>query len=455
MDHESDTTGVTLLKGDPKIAIIKLSIPMIVAMLLMSTYNLVNAVWVAGLGADALAAVGFITPLFMILVGLANGLGAGATSVISRRIGAGDRNGAHATAVQAVLMSIAISIAISFLLITFSRPLMILFGAGNTVDLAVEYGNIVFAGTILILFTNVGYGILRGEGDTKRTMYVMGAASIINIVLDPIFIYYMNWGIAGAAWGMIVSLVLIASVQIYWFCIKKDTYITLSKHVDIRETRHIKDVLAIGLPASCEFFLMAILAVFINILLVMVANTDAVAVYTAGWRVIMFAIIPLVAISTSVVAVTGAAFGGRHFEKFPVIHNFSVFLGIVIATIIAILTWLFADQISYIFSYSAEGAHLAPSIAAFLATMCIFYPFVSPGIMSSSVFQGTGRGLSSLLLNVLREIVFMASAAYLLGVVLGYGEHGIWWGLIIGDILGGITGYVWVRFYISRIIRYT
>ena len=91
MDHQPDTTGVTLLKGDPKIAIIKLSIPMIVAMLLMSTYNLVNAIWVAGLGADALAAVGFITPLFMILIGLANGLGAGATSVISRRIGAWDR----------------------------------------------------------------------------------------------------------------------------------------------------------------------------------------------------------------------------------------------------------------------------------------------------------------------------------------------------------------------------
>ena len=97
----------------------------------------------------------------------------------------------------------------------------------------------------------------------------------------------------------------------------------------------------------------------------------------------------------------------------------------IIATIIGILTWLFADQIAYIFTYSAEGAHLAPSIAAFLATMCIFYPFVSPGIMSSSVFQGTGRGMSSLFLNFLREIVFMASAAYILGVILGFGEQGV------------------------------
>ncbi|PKL59762.1 MAG: MATE family efflux transporter, partial [Methanomicrobiales archaeon HGW-Methanomicrobiales-4] len=71
---EDDTKGVSLLKGDPKVAIIKLSVPMIIAMLLMSTYNLANAVWVAGLGADALAAVGFITPLFMVLIGLGSGL---------------------------------------------------------------------------------------------------------------------------------------------------------------------------------------------------------------------------------------------------------------------------------------------------------------------------------------------------------------------------------------------
>lgn len=455
MNTESDTQGVALLKGDPKKAIVKLSIPMIVAMLLMSTYNLVNAVWVAGLGSDALAAVGFITPLFMVLIGLANGLGAGATAIISRRIGAGDREGANNTAVQAILLCIGVSIAISLILIAVGKPLMILFGAGKTADLAVEFGNIIFAGTILILFTNVAYAILRGEGDTKRTMYVMAASSVLNIILDPIFIYYFHWGIAGAAWGMIVSLVMVTVVLLYWFFVKKDTYITLSKHADIYETQNVKDMLAIGLPASCEFFLMAILSVFINSILVMVANTDAVAAYTAGWRVVMFAIIPLVAISTSVIAVTGAAYGGRHYEKFPVIHHFSVILGMVIATIIGIVTWVFADQIAYIFAYSTEGAHLAPSIAAFLATMCFFYPFVSPGIMSSSIFQGTGRGMSSLVLNVLREIVFMASAAYILGVVLGYGEHGVWWGIVIGDILGGLTGFLWVKLYISRLMKYS
>ncbi|MDD1724777.1 MAG: MATE family efflux transporter [Methanospirillum sp.] len=449
-----DTIGVILLRGDPKVAIIKLSIPMIVAMLLMSTYNLANAIWVAGLGSDALAAVGFITPLFMILIGLGNGLGAGVTSVISRRIGANDHEGANTAAIQAIGMTVLVSIIISVILILTSYPLVLLFGAGETADLAVEYGNIVFAGTILLLLTNVTYAILRAEGDTKRTMYVMAVSSILNIILDPILIYYCKLGIAGAAWGMIISLIMVMIVLLYWFFVKKDTYIRLTWPETKFDRDTIHDILQVGLPASCEFFLFSFLAIFINGILVTVAGTDAVAVYTAGWRVVMFAIIPLVAIGTSVVSVTAAAYGGRQFEKFKVIHSFSILFGMAIAVGISIVTWLFSGPISYIFSYSAEGAHLAPSIAAFLATMCIFYPFVPPGIMSSSVFQGTGKGVTSLIINILRNLVFMATSAYLLGITFGFGEHGVWWGIVIGDILGGITGFFWARYYISKLIQY-
>ena len=451
---EMDTRGVSLLKGDPKIALVKLSVPMIIALLLMSTYNLVNAIWVAGLGSAALAAVGFTTPLFMMLIGVGSGIGAGVNSLIARRIGAGDRDGANAAAIQALILTGILSVIITVILVTACRPLMVLFGAGDTIDLAVEYGTVVFAGTTLILFTNICYAVLRAEGDTKRTMYVMGASSILNIILDPILIYHYKMGIAGAAWGMILSLGMVTAVLLYWFFVKKDTYLTFSWAYYSRDFHTIREILAVGLPASCEFFLMSALAILINGMLVIVAGTDAVAVYTAGWRVIMFAIIPLVAIATSVVTVSGAAYGGRQYDKFPVIHTFSILLGMGIAVGISVLTFLFSSQISYIFSYSAEGAHLAPSIAAFLATMCIFYPFVPPGIMSSSIFQGTGKGMTSLALNVLRNMVFMASAAYIFGIVLGFGEHGVWWGIVTGDVLGGIIGYTWAKIYITRLMRY-
>ncbi|MEN6395781.1 MAG: MATE family efflux transporter [Methanoregula sp.] len=452
---DQQTLGVALLTGDPKKAIMKLSGPMIVVMLLMSTYNLVNAIWVAGLGADALAAVGFVSPLFMVLIGLGNGLGAGATSVISRRIGAGDHAGANSAAVHALLITLVLSAILTVPLLLFADPILIAFGAGETVGLAIEYGQIVFCGTILLLITSVLAAILRAEGDTKRIMYVLGASSILNMILDPILIYWAGLGIAGAAWGMIISQIMVALVLLYWFFVKKDTYISLSWNVFVPDRKTANDILGVGLPASTEFFLISILSIIINLMLVTVAGTDAVAVYTAGWRLVMFAIIPLAGISVSVVSVAGAAYGGRHYDKLPVIHNFSMMFGLAIALCTSAVTWIFSQQIATIFTYSPETAYLAPTIAAFIGVMCLFYPFVPPGMMSASIFQGVGKGVTSLVISVMRNLVFIAVFAYVLGIVFGMGERGIWWGIVIGDILGGLVAYAWARVYISRLTMYS
>lgn len=448
------TLGVALLTGDPKKAILKLSGPMIVVMLLMSTYNLVNAIWVAGLGPDALAAVGFVTPLFMVLIGLGNGLGAGATSLIARRIGAGDRAGANNAAVHAVLIMTVIAIATTVLLMAFASPILVAFGAGATLGLALEYGQIVFAGTVLILVTSVLASILRAEGDMKRTMYVFGASSVLNMILDPILIYKAGLGIAGAAWGMIISQVMVLVVLLYWFFVRKDTFVSLSWGGFSFDRNTATGILGVGLPASTEFFMMAILSILANLMLVMVAGTDAVAVYTAGWRVVMFAIIPLVGIAMAVISVSGAAYGGRHYDKLPVIHHYSILLGLVIALCTSAITWLFATQIAVIFTYSPETAYLAPTIAAFLGVMCLFYPFVPPGMMSGSIFQGVGKGLTSLAITALRELVFIALFAWIIGIALGYGEQGIWWGMVAGDILGSLVAYAWARAYLRRLRQY-
>ncbi|WP_321506091.1 MATE family efflux transporter [uncultured Methanoregula sp.] len=445
--------GISLLMGDPKKAIVKLSGPMIVAMFLMSTYNIVNAIWVAGLGSDALAAVGFITPLFMVLIGIGSGLGAGAASVISRRIGAKDKAGADNAAVHAILITLIISAVLTIPLILLTGPIVHLFGAGKTAGLAIEYGQVVFLGMALILFTNIGYAILRAEGDAKRAMYVMGASSVLNMILDPLLIYTAGMGIAGAAWGMIISLIMVSAVMLYWFIGKKDTYVAISFGSFSWDKKTARDILGIGIPASTEFLLMAILAIFINSLLVATAGTDAVAIYTAGWRVVFFAIIPLIAIGTSVISVAGAAYGARNYMKIRTAHTFSVTLGIAISLVVSAITFIFAHQIAVIFTYSADSAHLAPEIAAFLATMCLFYPFVPPGIMSGSIFQATGKGMTSLVITVLRNLVFIAVFTYLFGIVLGFGEHGVWWGIVAGDIMGGTVAYIWARTYISRLIR--
>lgn len=440
------------MTGDPKNAIRKLSGPMIIAMGILAAYNLVSAVWVAGLGSDALAAVGFVTPIFMVVVGLSNGLGAGVSSSISRRIGAQDKRGADNAAIHSMLIMAIASAVLTLGILHFLEPMLGIMGAGAATGLAVEYGRIVFAGSILVVFTNTAYAILRGEGDTKRTMYAMAGGSLINAVLDPVLIYWAGLGIAGAAWGIIVSLILVSAVQIYWLLIRKDTYVSFSwKFSPSREM--MADILKVGIPASVEFLLYSIDAIIINAMLVRASGMDAVAVYTAGWRLIMMAIIPLVAIATAEISVAGAAFGARKYENLPVIHSYSTKLGLVIGAVMAMITGVFSPQITMLFTYTPESAHLAPTMIAFMHVMCLFYPFVSPGIMSSCLFQGAGKGITSLVLNMLRDVVLITMMAYVLGIVLGLGQEGIWWGIVFGNISGSLLSYLWAKLYISRLIK--
>lgn len=196
---------------------------------------------------------------------------------------------------------------------------------------------------------------------------------------------------------------------------------------------------------------MSVVVSILNIILVQVAGTDAVAVYSAGWRVVMMAIIPLVAVGTAVITVSGVAFGAREYQNLSIAHTYSMKVGLAVASITSVMTFILAPYIAQIFAYSPETAYLAITIAAFLQVMCVFYIFVPLGIMSSSVFQGVGKGITSLILTILRQLLFVALFAYLLAIHFNLGQQGVWWGIVAGNISGGVVAFIWARLYISRI----
>lgn len=192
------------------------------------------------------------------------------------------------------------------------------------------------------------------------------------------------------------------------------------------------DIFGVGIPASLEFVLMSVTAMVVNGLLVHVSGPDAVAVYTGGWRIVFFALIPpFIAMSIAVVSVSGAAYGGRKHDNLRVAHSFSVRSGILIGIGLSVATWLLAPAISGIFAYSTGSMHLAGGITAFLMTMCFFYPpFVSPGMMSAGVFEGgTGKGLFALAVEFFRNLGAIVVFAYVFAIVMDLGETGgVWWG---------------------------
>jgi len=445
--------GIEIIRGDPRRALIKLSGPLIVAMLLTSIYNLVDAVWVAGLGGEALAAIGFVTPIYMILVGLSNGLGAGAASSVSRCLGAGDEEGMNNSASHTIIITLAVSIILTVIIEILLRDTLIALGAAGALKPAMEYGSVVFAGTLFTLFPGAAYGILRSEGDARRPMYAMGLSAVLNMVLDPILIYAAGWGIAGAAWATLISQLLVSVLILFWFLSGRTfTSIGLSH---FRADRGVAwSILSVTIPGSAEFLVMSLVTALLNWILTSVAGTSAVAVYSAGWRIVMLAIVPVISVATALVSVSGVAYGSRNFRNLEVAHGYSIRLGLLIAGATAALTFILAPWIAWIFSYSQASSHLAPRITDFLRVLCLFYIFLPPGIMSGSIFQGAGRGMTSLMLSVIRQVLLVAVFAYILAVIMGMGEAGVWWGVVAGDIGGSLVAYTWARLFIGRLRRY-
>lgn len=444
---------ISMVTGDPKRAIRALAVPMIISMFLIMAYNLADSIWVAGLGPEALAALGFITPIFMIITGLGNGLGAGATSSIARCIGAVDKNKANNSAIHSLILTIVISLILTVLMLYSLPRLLLAMGAGSTESLAIQYGQIVFGGLIFLIFSSVASGILRAEGDAKRPMYAMVATAVLNIILDPIFIYYFGWGIAGAAWATVLSAGISCVLMIFWL-FKGKTYISFSFKYFKADLGVIRDILMVGLPASAEFFVMSILGMLLNYVLVITGGASAVAVYTAGWRVMMMVMIIPIGIGTAVITVAGAAFGARRYDKLKTTLNYGVKLGLGLAIVVGLLLYIFSVFIASIFAYSSQTAYLAPQIAAFLQVMVLFYITVPLGIISSSLFQGMGKGITSLILTVLRELAFIAIFAYLFAFVFNFGSHGVWWGLVVGSAIGCLIAFTWVNVYLNRLKKY-
>ena len=444
--------NVELMRGEPEIAVRKLAIPIMISMLLTASYNIVDGIWVVGLGQAAIAGIGFVTPIFMILNGVSVGLGNGATSSISRAVGAKDHERANKSATHALLIFVLASLLLTVVLLFIQEPLIKTYGAsGQSLAEGLKYGTPLFLGLFGFMLANGGSGILRGEGDMTRAMYAMIVSVVLNFILDPIFIYILNLGSAGASLATIISSLGSATVIMYWILIKKDTYVHVTFKDFEFDSKIFIDILKVGIPASLDMFMMSLAMSIYLIFISSIAGEYGIAAFTSGQRLYLFAIMPLTAIGSAVAAVSGSAYGARNADYLSRAHyygtNFAMAFGLVMVFILVV----FAPQLSLIFAYTPETANLVPEITNFLRIASFGLLLVGIGIPSSFMYQGIGRGTTSLAWTIIREVIFMVSFTYLFGIVLNWGLIGIWTGLAVGRMLASILNFIYARYTISVI----
>ena len=214
-----------------------------------------------------------------------------------------------------------------------------------------------------------------------------------------------------------------------------------------------RDIVKVGLPASIQLLNNAFFAAVFSALLTFVGSTDSVAVYSTGWRIVTLTTTPLIAISTALISIIAVNYGARNYKNIQIAHRYAMKVSIIIACIIAILTNIFAGDIASIFTSTGTSVRIAPELTSFLSWIVIYYPTMAVGIASTYVFQGVGKGLTSMFQTILRETFFTLVFSVLFAVVFNFGVWGAWMGIVLGEVVSNNITLIWADLYIKKLIN--
>ncbi len=436
--------NIESITGNPRKAINKLAFPTILSMLLMFLNNLIDSFWVSGINADALAALGFISPLYLVMIGLGNGIGAGANSLISRYVGASRFDDANNAVVHSFILMAIVSIIVLIVGIFFLDDLVILLGASGVSSYCLSYGGVIFLLNIVFLAPNVTACVFRAEGDVKRATKPLIFTAVLNMFIDPVLIFGLDLGIFGAGLATVIASLVGWLWMIYWIYVKKDTFFKFKLSYYKRKLEIYKEILVVSLPAGTEEIIFALVAIILNYLIITTAGVSEVASFTIAWRFISIAFLPCMAIGIATITVSGVAYGGRNWPNFNETIKYSTLLSLAITLLICVIFFVFAYPICEVFNYQAGNMALVDRSAEILRILVFYNCLISFGATAAYTYQGVGSGFKSLALTIFRELILSMAFAYLLGITFNMGVFGVYLGAIIGMNIGSLVGFVFI-----------
>ncbi len=434
-DGDERTVGVKMLTGDYKKATRYLAVPITVALAIQQINVIVDTFWVAGLGAGPMAAISIVYPLFAMIMGIGSGLGIGASSAIARSIGRGDRRGAEVKAGQAFLLSALVSVALTPILLVIMSPAVRLLGGEPVHDLCTAYAFPLYLSAFVIILNGIVTGIIRGEGDGKRSMYIQVISAAVNIIADPILIYGLDMGVAGAAWATVIAFASSILVALYWYFVKKDMYLKIRRSDFRYSKKEMKSVLRVGFPEATELSVMNFFNIFLNYMVIVVAGTVGVALYSTSWRIIYLLIIPAQAVGGAMVSVCAAQMGAGRVSDVRKTFGYGIMRSVQILLLLSVLMFVIADPVSSLFTYEEGLAGQRAKLARMIRIFCFFVPPMTLVYIGSSLLQALEKAgiafVSSLLRNLLLVFLF-ALMTYTIAT-----PDSLWFILIVGEYIGG------------------
>ena len=432
----------------PKL-LFKQSLPAIVGLLVMSLYNVVDTIFIGqSVGLLGIAALAIAAPIQMIIVGLSQTIGIGASSIISRALGEKDFKKAERTIGNFFTLLIILGVSTTILGITFMVPLEIAFGATEKIiPYASEYLSIIFYGAMFMCFTAGVNNIIRAEGNAKYAMFVMIASTIANLILDPIFIFGFDMGLTGAALATVISQVIASILALRYFLSKKNSVNIYLKNFKLK-FQSVKRILVIGSSSLTRQSAASIEQMILNHSLGFYGGEMAIATFGIIMRIFMVVLMPMFGFAQGMQPVLGYNYGARQFQrakdsvmysiKYASIFSFSAFLILI----------LFTEKIVSIFTSNAELIKQATHAGKimFLLTAVIGFQ-----VIVSMFYQTLGKAGKAIILSVLRQLILLVP--FVLILPFYFGLDGIFYAFPISDLLSTIIIGIMVWFEFKNLNR--
>jgi len=386
--------------------LVSLSTPAMIGMFVMALYNVVDTIFVGrGVGTLAIAGIAIVFPIQMVVMAVAQMLGIGGAAMISIALGAGDYPKASKTYGNVLLLVVGFGIVIATLGNIFIDELLRIFGASDTIlPYSKDYASIILYGTVFFSFAMTSNSIVRSEGRATVAMTSMLVSAILNIILDPIFIFGFGWGIKGAAGATVISQFASVIYLVIYFSSGKSSLKIHRKDL-LLETKIVTEILAIGSASFLRQISTSIMVIFMNHTLRIYGGDLAIAIFSIMHRILMFISMPIFGIAQGLQPITGFNYGAKRYEKAKRVLHLSIQATTIIGVTGAVIIALFPRILLSIFT---TDQNLISIGGRALRIFIICLPFTGFQVVGTTLFQAIGKARQALGLTVGRQVVLIA-----------------------------------------------
>ncbi len=439
---------VETLLGEPKKAILSMVMPILIAMIVGQVNSFVDSMWCSSLGVNALSAISLVSSLYFLILGVGNGIGVGINVSISRKIGAGDVEGAQQYLAQVFVLMLIISIPLIPVLLLVSDPLVVFLGGSEILRECHDYLVPIFLLCTFTILQGILAGAMRGEGAAKRSSQINMMSAVVNIVLDPVLIFGCGLGLMGASLATMLSGVFAAAMMIRFYTTKK-SYVPFSlKGFKFRKAP-IWEVMYVGIPEMLELNIMSVMNLALVSLVIGCGGSEGLTLYNTPWRFVSLVMVPAMALSSAMVPVCSAAIGQWRPEKLREGYYFTVKAASGFGIAITILVFLLSNWIVLAFTYDPSMEPYRAEMARITRIYALFMPWYGLIKVGSSMLSSLRKSSQSLACAFLRNVILII----IFYIASMHDMEWFYWGITVGEIIGGIMMMGLAQYHFRKVYR--